>query len=130
MNKCDQSSLKSDKAGIFFSIACLLHCTALPLLSMIAPLTTSYLKEEWIHFLLLSFLIPVAIFSFVKGKNIHMIYNPIIIGIIGISCLILAIFSESFASHEWEKYLTIIGSFCLILAHGLNIKYQKYIEVF
>jgi len=113
-----------DVLGILFSVACLLHCLALPLLSFIAPTLTVFLKQEWIHLLLLALLIPIALFSFINGKKRHMHNTPLVLGVTGVSFLLLAIALEGFSDINFEAIFTVCGSLMLTVAHVFNIKYK------
>ncbi len=107
-----------DKAGIFFSSACAIHCLTLPTISFFSPSLTVYLEQEWIHKALLILLLPIALFSLNRAHREHQRKTPLIIGILGITFLIAAVLID-----DLEKILTVSGSVLLILAHGFNIKF-------
>ena len=109
---------RSDYLGVIFSVACILHCLALPLVASIIPSMTMFLEQEWVHKLLLLLLVPVAMVAFVNGKKTHHNNFPIAIGGSGILFLICAIMFEGMAL---EKVLTVIGSCLLVGAHVYNV---------
>lgn len=123
-NESNELENKFDVIGMLFSVTCIVHCLALPLLSSLLPTFTMSLEEEWIHLLLLALLIPVALYSFITGKRNHHRNAPLILGVMGIIILLLAIFTEDLGTRELESVLTLVGSLILILSHILNIKFK------
>lgn len=115
-----------DRLGIFFSLACTIHCLGLPLLTFIMPTFTISFEQEWIHVSLLFLLIPIALFSFINSKKNHGKRMPMIYGLIGISFLIFAVLFEEKTIYYLETTLTVLGSVFLIVAHTCNLKYSRF----
>lgn len=126
MNNFNMTSSTYDLMGMFISFLCLLHCLALPLLAIITPSFAMIFEQEWIHLLLLAALIPIALFSFIKGKIKHKSNSPLFVGLVGTSLLIAAVFAEqmSFMNIKAEVILTTIGSLILLSGHVINIKHS------
>jgi len=117
-----------DRLGILGSSICAIHC-ALPLLvSFLSPSFSSYFENEWIHYLLLVTVIPLALFSFVRSRSLHMKNSPLVLGFLGILFLVLAISVEEpfgFSLKQSELLATVLGSSILILSHFLNLKFIR-----
>lgn len=121
----NQRNLKTlDYVGILFSVLCTIHCLFLPVLISVVPTFSHKLENEWIHFVLLAVLIPVALMSFVISKKNHKKASPLTLGIVGITFLLMAVAIDQVGLHEWESSLTLLGSVFLIIAHIFNLKYE------
>lgn len=113
-----------DKTGIIFSVACAVHCSLPLILSFLGPNLSLHFENEWIHLILLIFIIPIAIISFVVGRQEHKSNAPFALGVVGMSTLILAVTAEHlFHIHEesLEFSLTLLGSLLLVAGHIYNI---------
>ena len=115
-----------DKVGIACSLACLVHCFSIPFLSLTSPLIAQYFETELIHFIFLIFIIPIALISMTKQKKVHQKSKPLILGIIGVTLLMLSLIISFFYKIETaEIAISSTGSFILIFGHYLNIKMSK-----
>ena len=117
-----KTSKPLDLAGIIFSLACAIHCLAFPILVSLVPSLTTHLDNEWIHFGFLATLVPVALVSFVRSKKDHNNPRPLVLGVLGISLLLSAVFVEHLGVHAGETLLTVLGSITLISAHIMNMR--------
>ena len=100
------------------------HCI-LPLI--LGSFGAAFFENELVHIGLLVFIIPLAIYSFLKGKKSHKVTTPLILGTLGITLLLSAVLAEVLLHIHMEKvelYLTVSGSFIIIAAHLLNIVTQ------
>ncbi len=121
-------SNKLDWVGILSSGACAIHCSLLPLTSYIAPAFTTYFENEWVHFLLILLIVPVAGISFYKTQRIHGRVLPVKLALLGLALLVGAFGLEhtiGFSVEGLELGLTILASILLMMGHFLNIKYLK-----
>ncbi len=110
-----------DKAGIFLSSLCALHCMVTPLLVLALPMMGSFFENELVHILMALFVVPVGLFAFWSGYRHHRQLKVFGLGILGLSL----VGGAPLAPHEWVDFfghdlITISGSFCLIIAHVLN----------
>jgi len=85
--------------------------------------------NEHFHLGLLLVVVPVALMTLFKQKNIHGETVPLTLVISGIFFLLSAILSESFFHSETgEVVLTSIGSLLLASGHLLNMKFAKAVQ--
>ena len=82
----------SDNLSICLSLACILHCIALPLLIIILPTFSSFwINNENVHVILVILAIPISLFAMTKSLTKHHNYKCIFLGliiIIFVSCLL------------------------------------------
>jgi hypothetical protein len=117
-----------DKAGIFVSVLCLIHCialpVALPLLQMIglqASLNVS--TNETLHLILAFLLLGIGGFAFFIGYIRHRAIMPLLLGVFGTSLLFVGALNPRLLLSESESHaLTIFATFVLIFAHWKNRK--------
>lgn len=115
----------ADRSAISLSVLCALHCLLFPLAILLYPNFFSFLpNDETFHFFILFIIIPVSFYALYKGAKIHKSSSIIIIGIFGISILVLAlIFGHDIIGELGEKTLTLIGSVLMIIAHVKNYSF-------
>ncbi|GAB4115352.1 MAG: hypothetical protein Tsb0027_05510 [Wenzhouxiangellaceae bacterium] len=119
-----------DYLGIGLSLACLIHCLALPLLIMFTPFVASWLLEdEFFHTYLLAFILPVALSAFAIGWLRHRSLVVLACGSVGLSLISIAALQAAWLDHSlfsasMEKILTSIGGFMLIVGHLLNLRWR------
>ena len=115
------STSRIDRTAMGFSILCLAHCLAIPLLATIGPLVLPH--NQNIHWILLMIALPLTTFGLWKGVAIHRDIRILILGIIGLSTMAfgaLELYGEQVAS-----YTTIVGVCMIFCAHALNIWKQR-----
>ena len=121
---------KVDKAGIACSGMCAIHCALSPIIAFSSPGIVRFFENEWIHIGLLILIVPIAIFAFIKGHNVHHNIKPFALGFIGLVLLLSAVILEAIFNIEieyLETILTVFGCVILTIAHFLNIKYQRLV---
>jgi hypothetical protein len=119
---------KLDWVGVVSSGVCAIHCSLLPLASYLAPAFTTYLENEWVHFLLILLIVPVAGVSFYKTQSIHGQVLPVKLALLGLGLLVGSFGLERIFEFEvdgLELILTISASVLLIAGHLLNIFYYR-----
>ncbi|WP_048811760.1 MerC domain-containing protein [Methylobacillus flagellatus] len=112
----DPKFLSWDKFGNFVSLLCLIHCTVLPLIAMILPL--SVFLDEAVHVWLFIALLPAAIFGAWSGWRHHGDSKPSLLLAAGLALVGIAAFAPMDTAAEIA--LTIPGSLLLIAGHTLN----------
>ena len=53
----------ADPAAITLSGLCLVHCLALPMLSVVLPVLGAWAEAEWVHLLVIALALPLALFA-------------------------------------------------------------------
>lgn len=115
-----------DRAGIFLSTLCLIHCTALPLLLAVlqaygANLVPKSLDNEWFHAVLAFVLLGVGGLAFVQGFRRHRRLLPLAVGAFGTSLLFVGAFNPGGVFPELSEHLiTVAGTITLLFAHSRN----------
>ena len=113
-------TLLLDRSGILFSVACIIHCLALPLLATATPLFGALAENEDIHRVLALVTALVAILAFARPiPNMKLSGLRLMAGI-GVALLICGAFVE--ALHDFETPLTLIGALLLVAAHFLRAR--------
>jgi hypothetical protein len=116
-----------DKVSIGLSVACTVHCLALPLLLILLPsLSALPLENEAFHLWLLAAILPCSAYALTLGCKQHKRYQLLFVGGVGIALLILAVtLGETLLGEPGEKILTLFGSIIVAVGHSLNYKLCK-----
>lgn len=116
-----------DKSAITLSTLCLVHCLALPILTIFLPnMLATTLSQEYFHILMIICVIPISIFSLTLGCKKHKKFSIGVYGSLGLILLILAVFSGQYGLNEFgEKLLTTIGAIMIAFAHFNNYRLCK-----
>ena len=78
----------SDWMGVVASIACAIHCAAMPFVAMFLPmLGLSFLLDDSFHQVMVIVCSALAIAAFIPGFRRHGHVLPICVGIIGLSLI-------------------------------------------
>lgn len=110
----------TDKLAISLSIACAIHCLAMPLVLLLLPSFTALaLNNEALHLWMILIVLPTSVYAIFMGCKQHKRYRLIFIGFCGLALLVLAIL---LGNEFWEKILTLLGS--LIIAGGHYWNYR------
>ena len=111
-----------DFIGIRLSLLCLVHCLALPLLIVLAPVILRSLPGDVVtHRALAVAILPVGLLAFRFGYRVHRrrwILAVFIAGLLLISTA--AFFGEEFLTGYTEVAVTVCGGILLVTAHLLN----------
>lgn len=84
----------ADGAGLFASIACAIHCAAMPLLIGYLPmLGLSWLADESFHQVMAAVCFILALLAFLPGWRKHRSLTPAGIGLAGLGLLAVAAFA-------------------------------------
>lgn len=112
-----------DRAGIWISAACVVHCFLSPLLVLGAAFLGSavaWLSAEWIHAGFLLMLIPVAVIASWNGYCQHHNVGPVLLIGSGVLVLVFALLMEDILLLWGEVGITMLGSFLVIGGHLRN----------
>lgn len=123
----DGAIISLDNLGIFASIACLIHCLALPVIIATVPfigINLSFLEEAWVENVLIACIVGFAIFSIIPGYFRHK--KPIALaGLIGGLLLLgaVAFGRDSLVTPKLELTLIAVGNLLLVVTHLLNRRF-------
>lgn len=112
----------SDKAAIGISLLCTFHCLAFPLLIVFLPsLAALQLNDEAFHMWMVFAVVPTSVYALTIGCKQHKNYRLPVLGLLGVSCLVLAIaLEETLLTETGEKILTVIGASIIAYSHYRN----------
>lgn len=111
-----------DQLGITASLACAIHCAALPFLITLLPLWgLSFLAHPWVEFSMIGLSLLVGTWSLAHSYPKHKRIIPILVLIIGF----MLIGTGHYGFHFLEALLVPLGGFSIALAHFLNWKYTR-----
>ena len=114
----------TDRAAISLSLLCTLHCLVFPWAVVLIPsLVALPLEGETLHLWLLLAIIPTSAFALTMGCRKHKHYRIAILGIIGLSIMIAALFV---GEGVWEKTLTVIGALFIAAGHLWNFRLCRH----
>jgi hypothetical protein len=119
-------SRAADLIGVGLSLACLVHCLALPLLLLAAPALSAWLSlPESFHAVILLLAAPAAALALADGRRHHGHRYPVAAALVG-----LALLAAGLAAHEgWvggldpetgDRLFTTMGALALASAHIVN----------
>jgi len=122
MNLITKISPIFDRFAISASAICAIHCLTLPLLLAVFPaLGASIFGQEAFHQLLLWLIIPLSLFSLTLGCKRHKDLYVALLGVIGITILILtATLGHDVLGEFYERVATLIGAAAIATAHIRN----------
>jgi hypothetical protein len=110
----------TDRMAITLSIACAIHCLAMPLLLLLLPsFVVLQLNNEAYHTAMVLIVLPTSVFALFMGCKQHKRYRLLFIGFVGLIFLVLAI---SLGNEFWEKVLTLMGSAVIAGGHYWNYR--------
>jgi hypothetical protein len=114
------AQLTSDKLAITLSVVCVAHCFLTPSLLMFSSgFLFSFLENE----LILLCTLPISVLALALGYQNHKTINFLLIGVIGLTMLVGAIFLGEILFGEFgEKGLTLIGSIFIAYSHYNNYR--------
>lgn len=101
------------------SMLCLVHCLALPFFLLFLPTAIGlFAQSEGFHYVALALVLPSAVAAFWLGYRRHRDWRPVLAGLAGIICLIIALLPE--IGEGMEVGITVTGSLLLVVGHGMN----------
>lgn len=118
---------KLDRAAVFLSGLCLVHCLALPLLLAVFPLLGGvFIPHETFHQLILVVVLPTTTLALGSGYRHHRRLGVLALGAAGLAGLIGAAFTvHRLGTEELERVVTIAGGLVLACAHGWNFRLTR-----
>ena len=112
----------ADKAAISLSFICTLHCLAVPFAVALLPtLAAINLEDEAFHLWMVIAVIPTSLLALSMGCKKHRDYRVPLLGITGLSLLILAaFFGHDLLGESVETAVTVLGAIIIAAGHLLN----------
>jgi hypothetical protein len=113
-----------DKSAMALSALCLVHCLALPVVTVFLPsMIVTAISQELFHSLMVICVIPISIFALTMGCKKHNKLSVALYGGVGLASLVAAVvFGESHLGETGEKVMTAIGTLMIAFAHFQNYK--------
>ncbi|HMI01926.1 MAG TPA: MerC domain-containing protein [Pedobacter sp.] len=113
---------KLDQLGITASLACALHCAALPFLITSLPLLgLGFLSNSWVEISMIFISMLLGFYSLLTSYPAHKRITPLLVLIIGFTL----IGSGHYLIEGLEGLLIPLGGLSIAGAHFLNWKYNK-----
>ncbi len=114
----------ADRAAIGLSLACAVHCLALPLLIVALPaLSAMGLADEAFHEWLILLVVPISAFALIAGCRRHRSVTIPLVGLAGLLLLGAPIaLGHEVVGEFGERALTLLGSATVALSHWWNFK--------
>lgn len=123
----DKAILSLDNLGIFASIACLIHCLAMPVLIATVPfigINLSFLEEPWVENCLIAAIVAFAVFSIVPGYFRHKKPIALVGLVIGLLMVMTVAFGrDTIVKEDTELPLIAFGNLFLVITHLLNRRF-------
>lgn len=123
-----KSSEPIDKIAMLLSALCLVHCLLTPIILIAFPVLQMLSHNYDFHLWMAIALVTLAGLAFYRGYLVHKKAQVFVFGAIGITFLVLGLFSPTLFEADHLKYeitLTSIGSLILIWTHLKNIKFCR-----
>jgi len=105
-----------DPAAIALSGLCLVHCLALPALSLALPLLGAWAQAEWVHLVVIALAAPLAVLA-LRARAAR---GYLVLAMTGLGLMVVA--ATAPVSHLGELMLNSAGGLLLATAHALNLR--------
>jgi len=115
-----------DVSAVGLSALCLIHCLALPALSLLLPFLGLWAEAEWIHVAFIAVAAPIAILALVdlRARKPH---SWTILGIAASGLALMLAGAVEFPSALYERPLTVLGGLLLASAHICNWRRRGHV---
>lgn len=113
-----------DMAGVSLSVACLLHCLALPVVAAFLPVLGLAGDAWWTHWAFVALAAPLSAWTLAWPPRGSLRPAPLAFAALGLSALVLG--AAEWPSHELETPMTVAGALMLSAAHGINLRRRRH----
>ena len=98
----DQASKKLDRFSIVLSLACLIHCSSIPVFFFLGGYLSSvlFLTEHLFHEIAFILAIPISLFSLINGYKLHLQRWVLATGLLGLALMGLGLLFHAVLSME------------------------------
>lgn len=108
-----------ERVAVVTSLACLVHCLALPfVLAALPALAATFPVSETFHVWILLIAVPASGFALLNGGTFHHVWTPSVIGALGLALLVIG--ALVYGGQAPETPVTVAGGVFLAVAHTLN----------
>lgn len=115
-------SSRLDQVGMTASIACAIHCAALPFLITTLPLWgLSFLAHSWVEVSMICLSLVIGTWSLARSFPKHKKILPVLVLILGFTL----IGCGHYLIHDLEAILIPLGGFTIAGAHLINWRYSR-----
>lgn len=113
-----------DKFGVFTSLLCAIHCSLLPIISSLLPLSgLSFFEKPEVEFSFIGLSLLIALYSLIPSYiKVHKTKTPSLIVLFGFGLIALG---HIFHAESLEAYTSTFGALSIAYAHILNISLLK-----
>lgn len=113
----------TDQTSIGLSLVCAVHCLLVPVLLVAVPSLASLpLESETFHVWMIVAVLPISTFALTLGCKKHKRYKILLLGLLGLTSLVLALVLEGLVGQTGEKLLTLLGAGLIAWGHCANYK--------
>ncbi len=118
------TQLVLDKGSIALSLACAVHCLALPVITVMAPALMGYaIGDESFHRWLAFAVLPLSVVALMMGCKQHRTVSVVTLGAIGLLTILLtALFGHDVLGEAGEKIATVFGASMIAITHYRNYR--------
>jgi hypothetical protein len=120
MQKTDLKTKKLDNISIWLSGFCVIHCLALPVITIGIPLFGGFFDRHY-HAIMLFLIVPISVVALFRGFHNH---RKILISGLGCFGVVMILIGGTIMHNQYsaltDSLITISGSVILALAHFLN----------
>ena len=117
-----EETVRTDRAATAISLACIVHCLALPLVASALPFVAVVAEAEWVHWVL-AILALLASLSVTYSSKSARVPSFLIPSSAGIALLVFGLFAEHAGFDETMP--TVIGGSLLAAAHMYRLFRHK-----
>jgi peptidoglycan/LPS O-acetylase OafA/YrhL len=116
-----------DRAGMFASALCFVHCVATPVVLSLSAVSSHFIpSEEHTHRVLAVFVTIIGAAAIGFGYRRHKRRRVLVAALLGLALICGgAYFGDLLPSHRCEVAVTLAGSICMIFAHRMNHTFCK-----
>lgn len=123
----DKAILSFDNLGILASIACLIHCAAMPFVVAAIPflgMQFAFLQSETTENILIAFIIGFAVIAIIPGYRKHKKPLALLGLVLGIGTIATVVAGrKSFLPDSMELPVIALGNTLLVITHLMNRKF-------
>jgi hypothetical protein len=106
------------------TVACLVHCLALPLLIAAIPVLATVMPLPGnFHVVALLLAVPATAGALFAGYRRHRLARPLVAGTLGLT--LLAVAALAWHATPLEVPMTVVGSLLIAAAHLANWRYRR-----
>ena len=114
----------ADALGMAASVACMIHCLAMPVLLVVLPAWSSrFVHDDMTHYFLAAFVTAFCLMGILPGYLKHSRKSVLAMMVVGLSLVLFATFAAALLIGErFEAPIITIGNLLVVAAHYLNRK--------